>query len=502
MDLEHQTMETFLRWAAEIGISDSIDSSRFRDSCLGHSLSVSDFPLAGGRGLGAVRELKKGELVLKVPRNALLTTDSMVAKDQKLSDAVNLHGSLSSTQILSVCLLYEMSKGKKSFWYPYLVHIPRDYDLLATFGEFEKQALQVEDAVWVTEKAISKSQSEWKEAGMLMKELEMKPKLQSFQAWLWASATISSRTLHIPWDSAGCLCPVGDLFNYDAPGDDSSNSDGPESAMLTASPQATSTTNQECRNNGEEAGRVAETQSERLTDGGFEEDSNSYCLYARRKYQLREQVLLCYGTYTNLELLEHYGFMLEENSNDKVFIPLETSLYSLASSWPKDSLYIHQDGKLSFALVSTLRLWLIPQSQRDKSVMRLVYAGSQISVKNEILVMNWMSKKCGSVLRDLPTSVSEDTVILHNIDKLQDPELCLEQKEIEAFGSEVRSFLDANGFSGKTVDFSRKTNRMISKWRLSVQWRLRYKRTLADCISYCNEKRNHLLSTQDRIGDL
>ncbi|CAD5331934.1 unnamed protein product [Arabidopsis thaliana] len=419
MDLEHQTMETFLRWAAEIGISDSIDSSRFRDSCLGHSLSVADFTHAGGRGLGAVRELKKGELVLKVPRKALMTTESIIAKDLKLSDAVNLHGSLSSTQILSVCLLYEMSKEKKSFWYPYLVHIPRDYDLLATFGEFEKQALQVEDAVWATEKAIAKCQSEWKEAGSLMKELELKPKFRSFQAWLWASATISSRTLHVPWDSAGCLCPVGDLFNYDAPGDYSNTPEGPESA-----------------NNVEEAGLVVETHSERLTDGGFEEDVNAYCLYARRNYHLGEQVLLCYGTYTNLELLEHYGFMLEENSNDKVFIPLENSLFSLASSWPKDSLYIHQDGNPSFALISTLRLWLIPQSQRDKSVMRLVYAGSQISVKNEILVMKWMSEKCGSVLRDLPTSVTEDTVLLHNIDKLQDPELHLEQKETEAFGSE------------------------------------------------------------------
>lgn len=116
-----------------------------------------------------------------------------------------------------------------------------------------------------------------------MKELDLKPKFQSLQAWLWASATvrilrlsherclidykpysiklffclkISSRTLHIPWDSAGCLCPVGDLFNYDAPGDDSNTSEGPE----------------------------------RLTDGGFDEDANAYCLYARRNYQLGEQV--------------------------------------------------------------------------------------------------------------------------------------------------------------------------------------------------------------------
>ncbi|VVA92580.1 unnamed protein product [Arabis nemorensis] len=149
-------MDTFLRWAAELGVSDSINSSRSHDSCLSHSLSIADFPLAA------------------VPRNALITTKSMVAKDEKLRNGVKL--------------FLRLSKAKDSFWYPYLVHLPRDYDLLATFGEFEKQALQVEDAVWTTEKAIAKSQSEWKEAGALMKELDLKPKFQSFQAWLWASA--------------------------------------------------------------------------------------------------------------------------------------------------------------------------------------------------------------------------------------------------------------------------------------------------------------------------
>ncbi|KAG2284791.1 hypothetical protein Bca52824_056011 [Brassica carinata] len=66
--------------------------------------------------------------------------------------------------------------------------------------------------------------------------------------------------------------------------------------------------------------------------------------------------------------LGHYGFTLEVNSNDKVFIPLEISLYALASSWPKDSLYIHQDGKPSFALVSMLRLWHTPQTYLDPTL--------------------------------------------------------------------------------------------------------------------------------------
>ena len=65
--------------------------------------------------------------------------------------------------------------------------------------------------------------------------------------------------------------------------------------------------------------------------------------------------------------LGHYGFTLEENSNDKVFIYSfrDQPLCALASSWPKDSLYIHQDGKPSFALVSTLRLW--PGAKLDYS---------------------------------------------------------------------------------------------------------------------------------------
>lgn len=61
------------------------------------------------RGLGAVRELRKGELVLKVPRNALLTTESMLAKDENLRDSINLHPSLSSTQVLFFFCLFSDS---------------------------------------------------------------------------------------------------------------------------------------------------------------------------------------------------------------------------------------------------------------------------------------------------------------------------------------------------------------------------------------------------------
>ncbi|GMY12779.1 protein SET DOMAIN GROUP 40 [Fagus crenata] len=449
-----EEVESFVKWAAELGISDSPDAKTH--SCLGHSLSLSYFPEAGGRGLAALRDLRKGDLILRVPKSALITTETLFNKDQ------HAHPSLSSTQIFTVCLLYEMGKGKSSWWYPYLMHLPHTYHVLATFREFDKKALQLDDAIWAAQKAISKAKSEWKEAKQLMEQLQLKPQLLTFRSWLWASATISSRTLHIPWDEAGCLCPVGDLFNYAAPGEETLGSDEEQ----------------------------FDPHFQRLTDAGFDEAVAAYCFYARQDYKKGQQVLLCYGTYTNLELLEHYGFLLNENPNDKVFIPLEPEIYS-SSSWPKELLYIHQNGKPSFSLLSALRLWATPPNKR-RSVGHLAYSGSQLSVDNEILVMKWTTKKCNAILTNLPTSIEDDSSLLTSINEIQDFHTLLELgKVLSSSRDEIWAFIKANNLqnveSGNNLLLSRKARWSMDRWKLAVQWRLRYKKILLDCISYCSE---------------
>lgn len=59
--------------------------------------------------------------------------------------------------------------------------------------------------MWAAEKAIAKSQSEWKEAVTLMKELDLKPKFQSLQAWNWASATVRNYFMFNDITSANLL---------------------------------------------------------------------------------------------------------------------------------------------------------------------------------------------------------------------------------------------------------------------------------------------------------
>ena len=172
-------LERFLKWAADLGISDSTDDDfdTHTDTrscgCLGHSLSLSYFPQAGGRGLGASRDLRKGDLILRVPKSAFMTKDTLFNELSLPLQKLNTHASsLSSTQvgqnfhsfkcniiyfylfdviefflfliqIFTVCLLHEMGKGKSSWWHPYLIHMPRSYDLLSTFCEFHVKALQV-----------------------------------------------------------------------------------------------------------------------------------------------------------------------------------------------------------------------------------------------------------------------------------------------------------------------------------------------------------------------
>ncbi|KAH8511460.1 hypothetical protein H0E87_008870 [Populus deltoides] len=396
-------------------------------------------------------------------------------------------------QILAVCLLYEMGKGKSSWWYPYLMHLPRSYDVLASFSEFEMQALQVDDAIWTAEKAVSKAKSEWKEANSLMDALKLKPQLLTFRAWIWASATISSRALHIPWDEAGCLCPVGDLFNYAAPGEESNDLENVVHLMNASSLEDTSLSNGETTD--DFIGDQPDIGLERLTDGGFDENMAAYCFYARKNYKKGTQVLLGYGTYTNLELLEHYGFLLNENPNDKVFIPLEPSMYSFIS-WPKVSMYIHQDGKPSFALLSALRLWATPPNQR-RSTSHLVYSGSRLSVYNEISVLKWISKNCAMILSNLPTVIEEDSLLLSTINKIENFDKPTELRKLLSSG-EARAFLEASdlqkGKNGSELMFSDKTKRVIERWKLAVQWRISYKKTLIDCISCCTVTINSLSS--------
>lgn len=543
--------QEFLSWAATLGVSDAplgVSHGKMQ-SCLGYSLFVSDFQNAGGRGLAAARDLQKGELILRIPKSALMSRESLMKDNGELAKALERHPNLSSIQVLVVYLLTEIAKGKNSLWYPYLLQLPHNYYTLASFTDFQAQALQVEDAVKVAQRVILGVHQEWKESQVLMHEVGLKRRFANFKSWLWAFATVSSRTLHIPWDDAGCLCPVGDLFNYAAPGINMEVVEDTAAEKEVCGSMCFREKNYEGKHcsstfvpvhcekeyllNQDRIKEVSESSgcnglNKRLTDGGFEADVGAYCLYARERYMQGEQVLLCYGQYTNLELLEHYGFILSDNPNDKIYIDLDVDM-STVKQWERNHLYLQWDGKPSFSLLAALRYHTTPPNLR-KAIGHLAFSGLQISVENDTTVNKWLLERCENLITKLPTTIEEDELLQEIInrcldfdgnqfllDLLQDIEmgksddncilldsfpkwsrLCSKRRNIVT--SEIRTFYKLHWLqTHKGMDLSRKSEASpaLDRWKLAIQWRLRYKTILHRCILHCNDQLEHLCTAAE-----
>jgi hypothetical protein len=72
-------------------------------------------------------------------------------------------------------------------------------------------------------------------------------------------------------------------------------------------------------------------------EGVYDAEQQQYRIVVRRDYKAGDEVFLCYGTYTNLQLLEMYGFLLEHNPHDQIHVAL--------SLWPRDFLDTLSPGK-------------------------------------------------------------------------------------------------------------------------------------------------------------
>lgn len=223
------------------------------------------------------------------------------------------------------------------------------------------------------------------------------------------------------------------------------------------------------------------------------------------------QVLLCYGTYTNLELLEHYGFLLPYNPNDKVHMRLpSTDELSPGDSWvsqetiPLKNVYIDYKGQPSFSLLLYLRLAAAPATLR-KSRRHLAFAGQQISPESDLVVYQWLKTKCDHMLTSLPTSIHVDELLFAILKVYQSTEEVrnftsasrVPSEAFEGVSSEVQEiikheleiFLESVSLKGKLPkgrnSFLAEDLR-FERWKLAVEWRLGHKRILDRCISYCS----------------
>jgi histone-lysine N-methyltransferase SETD3 len=139
-------------------------------------------------------------------------------RDPVFSAALLLHGAgLSSEQVLAAHLLHEAARGPESFWEPYIRSLPHSYSTAMCLAEGQASELQAPHAVQMARAAAAAALEQHAGVLPLLRALQLAPKWRSRGAWLWAASTLSSRTMYLPFDSAGALTPFGDLHNYRPP---------------------------------------------------------------------------------------------------------------------------------------------------------------------------------------------------------------------------------------------------------------------------------------------
>ncbi|GAB4821693.1 hypothetical protein N2152v2_008739 [Parachlorella kessleri] len=151
-------------------------------------------------------------------------------------------------------------------------------------------------------------------------------------------------------------------------------------------------------------------------DGCLDKASGEYCLYARRRYEAGEQVFLCYGRHTNLELLEHYGFILPTNPHDTAALqitalPPEVAAKLASAGLEGPGCYIHHNGSPSWDLLRALRLAAATPDERRSSAY-LALDGRPISRAGEGRALAMLRSACCAALRGLPSTAQQDEQLL------------------------------------------------------------------------------------------
>ncbi|KAL3680806.1 hypothetical protein R1sor_023762 [Riccia sorocarpa] len=216
------------------------------------------------------------------------------------------------------------------------------------------------------------------------------------------------------------------------------------------------------------------------------------------------QVLLCYGLYNNLELLEHYGFLLPRNPNDNVHIGLpDAGEFGLDTINPPMQIpgaaCVEISGHPSFSLLAALRLRACHSSLR-RAKGHVALSGEQVSVESDILAYKWLEKKCKSLLESLPTKLEDDLVLQKRLIPVQSftalEDLALSE-EVTSEAKEVQEFLRACTSVGEGGAADEKygvgdKDFQLERWKLALRWRIGYKEILHRCARLCSKKILHL----------
>ena len=345
-------------------------------------------------------EEEKFEVLVSVPEKALLCA----SRSQSKALSVELEDDSLCDALLREMKKNEAKEEEKSFWCAYVRTLPKEYDLIELWTDEEIEKLQIESAKATALELRLKVLASY-ERQLMKKRNENDDISFTREEWAYAKATVRSRTVSVPWSSAGALAPIGDMFNY-APvggffGDDDDGENDDEKAKSACVSVGTGVWN-ESKNAFEFRGTLPKKFS----------SSRDSC-----------ELFMNYGAYTNLELLSLYGFHCGQNNPNDV-IALDVPMKTTKTESSYQAKVIATSGALTFESERDLRLEYAVlasfKNSNDKHAQRahtaaqrhsfsaLASRGEQLSDASEINFCTAVRDAAGRALLSFATTAKQD----------------------------------------------------------------------------------------------
>ena len=409
-------MESLVEWSRARGVRWSEETLEVKT--VSTSGGAGDEPGATHRGIFATRAIAGDgeEDLIVVPRRAMIACggDGGGEADAGGRDEGARRGrdAEDARDELAIELLRLRSAGsEKGEFAEYINSMPSTYNLLQSWSDEEIDALQDARA-----KALALSRREQIRRAYTRNKNRLVDILGekgcSFSEYEWAMATVSSRAVSVPFHAAGALCPMGDMFNYAPP-------DAPELIEVVGAPMCGArdfmdeNRDDHCETRG--ASRLNEDLPPVPGYGAYDDGEKTFTFKTARQPEGRrgvradEEIYVCYGEYSNLQLLDFYGFTLAPDENPQDAYTLDVK------GWPLEVFV----GGFSWADLANLRVEIAIQCAsatkskvNEKEIRDIARRGGALGAEAESRTFAAVREAAAEALLSFPTTAQSDVEAL------------------------------------------------------------------------------------------
>lgn len=361
------------------------DGSHSHSHSHSHNHDSYDFDI----GMRATESLEAEDSLLEIPWHLMLTLEKIKLDHPDFKEVLDGH-KLNIQEIFAIYLLYlKHCNPTSNFFAPWIKILPSKLNSILYFTPDEisllKGSFLGSRALWRQQQSKANFEAL---AEIVFPSLPGNCPKFTYDHWKWAESVVESRTVDLINDGTdyvrfSAIVPYFDLFNH-------------------------------------------ENSVNGVETWGYNSRKMVIHVEAGRDYNPSEQVFISYGTKCNDELLEKYGFIIEDNANQCVHMDINNIIHELDS----DIAMNKQEGK-DDDFLERKRLLIIEKAQgaHDYSFQILptgvteevIFVAEISSYKIDDTVgevslnrIKWLINRVAHMLKGYPTTSEQDDGIIES----------------------------------------------------------------------------------------